>query len=202
VFIGTGNVVQFLNDSTGNRRFWAVYIPKDWKSKCQKNLWTEFDAYYSEQVWAEAVVLEATGERTDMETPKLIRATQEESEASNEDSPLKAPILEFLDAKLPEDWDDIKDGTPVWPLQRRRVFWEDHSEFTGKLVEREYVNATEILLEAFPEKFRSAVDVSRRDTREVAAVVNALPEWERRKQAIRHGCYHVAKVLQRMHKKQ
>lgn len=200
VFIGTGNVVQFLNDSTGNRRFWPVYIPKDWKEKRKKNLWKDFDAYYSEQVWAEAVALEATGERTDMDTPELIRASQEESEASNEDSPLKAPILEFLSRKIPEDWNDIRDGEPVWPLQRRRIFWEDHTEYEGKLVDREYVNASEILLEAFPEKFHSEIDISRRDTREVAAIVNALPNWERKKQTMRYGCYQVAKVLQKTHK--
>ena len=58
VFFGTTNATDFLQDTTGNRRFWPIDTGEVRK---KKSVWRELDAE-ADQIWAEAVVRWRAGE--------------------------------------------------------------------------------------------------------------------------------------------
>jgi predicted P-loop ATPase len=78
IFIGTTNDNDFLDDSTGNRRFWIVSVDGD---KSIKEVWKDLTESEVSQLWSEALSLYRKGENV-MYLPKEIaeqaQATQKE----------------------------------------------------------------------------------------------------------------------------
>ena len=58
VFFGTTNTGDYLQDKTGNRRFWPVDVGL---RPLVKSVWNDLDNEL-DQMWAEAMVLWRTGE--------------------------------------------------------------------------------------------------------------------------------------------
>lgn len=159
IFVGTTNESQFLRDATGNRRFWVVDLP----NKPQRSLWDDLTPDTVRQIWGEAVSLYKAGEELYL-SAELEEAAQKVQETYEEENPRAGMVLDYLERKLPADWDD-KD------LYARRQ-WLD-SEAEGS-VQRTAVCTLEIWAEALggsPDK------LDRYGIKEIRDIMAKLPEW-------------------------
>lgn len=110
VFFGTTNTSDFLQDTTGNRRFWPIDVGEQRRTKSVwRDLYAEID-----QIWAEAVMRWQCGE------PLYLSGAIEEDakikqEEHREASSREGVVREFLERKVPDDWNK-------WPLDKRRMF--------------------------------------------------------------------------------
>lgn len=110
VFFGTTNNFDFLQDQTGNRRFWPVSLTPE---KATKNVFTDLTDEVIGQLWAEAKHYYDQRERLTlpadvMEMAKNIQA------AHMEEDPRVGWILEYLESPIDEDFMDE-------PEERTRV---------------------------------------------------------------------------------
>lgn len=139
VFFGTVNDRDFLDDLTGNRRFWPVDVDVH---PVTKHVWTDLTDEEVAQVWAEAKMRWQIGERlylTDAEEREAIKRQEDHRESS----PMEGPISDFIERKVPEDWDS-------WPIDRRRDFWAGLCATQNiQLVERTKICAMEIWMELY-----------------------------------------------------
>ena len=100
VFFATTNNNEFLNDKTGNRRYWPVHVGKN---LIRKDMWDENIQEEIDQVWAEAMIYYLNNE-------KLILDSDVEEEAKNvqafcsEVSAKEGVIIEYLERSLPKNW--------------------------------------------------------------------------------------------------
>lgn len=165
IFVATVNPDTFLNDDSGNRRWWVV--------KChatKMSLGASMDDLRAErdQIWAEAKMLWATGESL-----RLNREEEEMASQAQEDARIKDPwqglVEEFVSRKVPEDW-------RTRPLDQRRIFWgsDFQSPDPGTLTERREICAVEVWCEAFGKdrgQFKQA------DARRINACLARMEGW-------------------------
>lgn len=140
VFFGTTNTSDYLQDRTGNRRFWPVdvgVVPHT------KTVWSDLPEEI-DQLWAEAVVRWRAGEPLFLKG-ELEDAAKQKQEEHREASTREGIIMDFLDKQVPEDWQS-------WPLDRRRMFWGGAVQGEVKLVDRDRVCALEVWCEALDGK--------------------------------------------------
>lgn len=167
VFFGTTNRYDYLTDRTGGRRFWPVDVGVQ---EHPKNVWEHLDAEI-DQLWAEAVFRWQMGETIYLSGPMWEEA-QKQQEAHREVNAWEGMILDFLEKPVPPDWKN-------WDLQKRQIFWNGNSDannaYNGPLVERDRVCALEIWCELF-NGFQK--ELKQTTTREINAIIKALPEWE------------------------
>lgn len=160
VFFGSTNNLEFLKDPTGNRRFWPILCGQQRTTKdVFKHLAKEVD-----QMWAEAVVLYNAGEKLylEKEVEKMALAQQEKHSEKDERMGL---ILEYLDRKLPEDWDELN-------LYERRAWLDDPSK-VGTIL-RDIVCTAEVWCECLG---KQKEDMTRYNTREVNDLLRSLRLW-------------------------
>ena len=172
VFFGTTNTSDYLQDRTGNRRFWPVDTGMQPPTK---SVWTDLPEEV-DQLWAEAVVRWQTGEPLFLKG-ELEEAAKAKQEEHREVSTREGIVLGFLDKQVPEDWQS-------WPLDRRRMFWSGAVQGDIKLVDRDRVCALEVWCEALDGKQK---DIRYSDTTEINSIIEASDEWEKRKSALRFG---------------
>lgn len=182
VFFGTTNTSDFLQDRTGNRRFWPVDVGLQ---RPTKRVWTDLPQEV-DQLWAEAMVRWQAGEALylagDVEQQAVAR-----QEAHREVSGREGLILDFLSRQVPEDW-------AKWTLDKRRSYWASDVHGEVSLVDRDRVCALEIWCELFG---GAPKDLSRVDANEINGVVRAAPGWSNTSKPMRCGCYGVQKGYQR-----
>lgn len=102
VMFGTTNSLRFLQDPTGNRRFWPLLL--------QKMMVPELVAKERDQLWAEASNLESQGESIRMD-PSLYASAGNMQKAHSIDDPLK----DALEAVL-GDHTGIIASNDIWEL--------------------------------------------------------------------------------------
>ena len=172
VFFGTTNSDDYLQDRTGNRRFWPVDVGKQ---PAKKSVWRDLDGEI-DQLWAEAVARWKAGEPLYLsgEIEAAAKAAQEDHREINAREGL---ILEFLDRPVPEGWSK-------WPLDRRRVFWNGTVSGGIRLVPRDRVCALEIWCELFEGQKK---DMRYSDTQEINSIIALAPGWKRQKSALKFG---------------
>lgn len=177
VFFGTCNQMDFLQDTTGNRRFWPVDVGE---IPHTKNVWQDLTDEVIDQIWAEAKVRWQMGEATYL-TGAVEEAAKEKQELHREASPKEGLIQEFISRQVPDDWSR-------WPLDRRRDFWANNAQGSYNLVPRDRICAIEIWCELF---FGNQKDIKPADTREINAVIANIREWKRAEKPLRCGPYNV-----------
>lgn len=162
IFFGTTNTADFLQDTTGNRRFWPIDTGE---TRHAKNVWRDLDAEI-DQLWAEAVVRWQAGEPI-----FLSGAIEEDAKAKQEEhreaSSREGIVREFLGREVPEDW--VK-----WSLDKRRMFWAGGVQGDIKTVPRDRVCALEVWCEALGGNLK---EMKQTDTREINAIIAATPGW-------------------------
>lgn len=176
VFYGTCNQSDFLQDTTGNRRFWPVdvgVVPPT------KNLLELDDAMVS-QIWAEAKLYWQLGEATYL-TGEMELMAIERQEKHREVSVREGLIEDFVNSKVPEDWQK-------WPIDRRRDFWAQSAHGDMVLVDRDRICAVEIYCELFNGSIK---DMNNLNTREINAVIRRMDGWKQYDKALRFGPYKV-----------
>ncbi len=159
-FWGTTNKRDFLTDPSGNRRFMPIDVVK---SNVIKNVVEDLPEEVN-QIWAEAVQLWRDKEPLYLseEAEQIARLAQKDHSETDERSGL---IEAYLDAVLPEDWDD-KD------IFERRILLENQPK-KGK--QRDVVCMAEIWCECLG---KSKEDMSRYNTREINDILKGLEGWE------------------------
>ena len=175
VFFGTCNVMDFLQDTTGNRRFWPVDVCRQARKAAPWDLTDEQIG----QIWAEAYVRWRMGEALYL-TGEIEKAAQKRQEMHREAGVSEGLIQDFVNRMVPKDW-------ATWPIERRRDFWAGavHGEIE-ELVPRTTVCVAEVWCEALGGQLR---DFHKNDAREINAVLDRLPEWERTDGPRLHGPY-------------
>ena len=101
IFIGTTNDLEFLNDSTGARRFWVVDADTD----AVKHVWTDLTKYERDQIWAEALVrYRSKTENINQLSYEVMKEAVIQQESHAVESTMLGLIEEFLKIKVPKDW--------------------------------------------------------------------------------------------------
>lgn len=180
VFFGTTNTSDFLQDTTGNRRFWPIDTHEQ---RATKNVWRDLDAEI-DQLWAEAFVRWQAGEPLYL-SGAIEDAARAKQEEHRETSSREGIVREFLARELPEDWNK-------WPLERRRTYWSGGAQGDIKLVPRSSVCALEIWCEAFGGNIK---EIKNADTREINNIVAATPGWSKADNAKYTGPYGTQRVF-------
>lgn len=181
VFFGTCNEMEFLQDPTGNRRFWPVDVAE---IKPKKSVFDDLTREVIDQIWAEAKVRWQTGEVLYL-TGKLEAEAKVKQEEHREVSSREGLILDFVDKQVPADW-------AKWPIERRRDFWagQHHTQEGHKveLVDRDRVCAAEVWCELFNSNIR---DMKTPDTREINGILSRMTGWKRQNGPKRFGPYNL-----------
>ena len=165
VFFGTCNQMDFLQDTTGNRRFWPVDVGR---RATLKNVWQDLTDDVIGQIWAEAKVRWQMGEQLYL-LGDLEEAAKEHQEQHRDSSPWEGMIHEFMDRKVPDDW-------MKWDLDRRRDFWSSNVKGGYKLVERDRISAIEVWCELF---LKQKSDLKAQERKEINACIGSVKGWKR-----------------------
>lgn len=173
VFFGTTNSAEYLQDRTGNRRFWPVDVGL---APARLSVWKDLPGNI-DQLWAEAVVRWRMGEPLYL-TGDLAEAAQQHQEAHRESGTREGLVLDWLQRPVPRDW-------AKWDLNRRRAFWGGGIAGDGlELVPRDRVCALEVwceLLDGQPGAMKYA------DAREINDILASVDGWEKTPGSIRFG---------------
>ena len=136
-----------------------------------------------DQLWAEAVVLYTQGENLWMDTPELEAMLQGTLANREVQDDLEGELLEYLDTKLPDNWDDL---TP----ESRRDFIQGDLPVDPDTCNRrrDVVCITEIKVEllGLDRRKKGGNDY---DSRRVANLMNNLPGWKKSSRLVRVPIY-------------
>lgn len=175
VFFGTSNDTEFLKDTTGNRRFWPIDVGVH---PAQKSIWQELPKEV-DQIWAEAYVYYMLGEPLYL-SKEVEKLAQEQQEAHREQSGKEGLVRDFLEKKVPKNWDQMS-------LSSRRMFLNGQMQGSaGELVERDKVCAVEVWVECFGGNLHY---LKRQDSVEINNILKNLQGWKRNKSMRRYGPY-------------
>jgi len=161
VFFGTTNKKDFLTDPSGNRRFMPVDVIK---SNIKKDVFSDLDSEV-DQIWAEAYYLFQKKESLFLSKEAETIARNEQINHSEMDE-RKGIIEQYLDRKLPNDW-DLKD------IFERKEFLMD--PLSGGDHTKDAVCMAEIWCECLGKDKDS---MNRYNTREINDIMKSMEGWE------------------------
>ena len=169
IFCGTTNEALFLKGDNGNRRFWVIAVDPTLR---KYSAWQDAIDRDRDQLWAEAMHYYQQGEKLYLDDRLEAQAKQRQAEYNDDhDDPLADMLLNFLDTKLPADWE-------TYDLNRRRAWWRDPDPLNADGTEtRTRVSAVEFICE------RMGRDMADKEfkylARKVSNLIKALPNWEK-----------------------
>lgn len=173
VFFGTCNTYEFLNDLTGNRRFWPVDVGKH---PPVKSVWSDLQQEV-DQIWAEAVVRWLAEEPLYFDKPEMEQLARAEQDRHREANVKEGVIREFLNKKIPDNYYEL-------PLSTRRTFWGGGMQTDSLLIQRNKVCALEVWCECFGGDVKN---MRRADAMEINQILANLDGWERNSSMRRFG---------------
>lgn len=163
VFFGTTNSVDFLHDSTGNRRFMPIDVRPDFVKKSVPAELTDSEV---DQIWAEAYQLYLAGEKLYLSAVEERFAEAEQHKHSEIDERMGL-VEEYLNKKYPVSWPDMD-------INQRRVWLDDPLASKG-VESKNAVCIAEIWCECLG---KSKDDMTRYNTRDVNDIMRSIPGWE------------------------
>ena len=172
VFFGTTNTKDFLQDTTGNRRFWPVGTGEE---PTTKNVWRDLPDEV-DQIWAEAIVYWRMGETLYL-IGDIEAAAKEKQEEHRETSSYEGITIDFIEKEVPEDWE-------TWKLDHRRMFWAGGSLDGSKLIPRDRICAAEVWCEALGGLPK---DLNKTVAREINNCIDRLDGWQKAKTVLKFG---------------
>ncbi|MGE1061821.1 virulence-associated E family protein [Megasphaera paucivorans] len=158
VFAATTNDYIFLKDRTGGRRFWPLFVQGSDRDIGEIDI---------DQIWAE--VYEAYRQNDSLLLPADVAKTAAElQEAHTEGSEKAGLIQDYLDKKLPENWDSLD-------LYDRKAYLEDYDERApDAVVVRKRVCILEIWCEAMN---GSRPQLTNAVARELNSIMQGMRGW-------------------------
>lgn len=164
IFIGTTNEEDFLKDPTGNRRFWPVKVGV---VKTKRSVW-DITEKFVDQLWGEAVTLYQAGEPLILSPAVDAIATEMQAEHTEQNAHM-GPLLEYLDKKLPSDWQKMD-------LNEKRLFLEG-DELSGlKGVE---VRQSVTVLDIWGEYFNgNPLNLDKLKSKDIRDMMRQAKGWE------------------------
>lgn len=183
VFFGTTNTAEYLQDTTGNRRFWPVDTSIHPPTKSVfKQLSNERD-----QLWAEAYVRWQASEPLylDGEIEQYSRARQEEH---MDISPLEGSIQAFLEKEIPLDWD----SPDKWTVDRRRIYWQGNATVKEPTMRRKHICIAEIWAEML---LKAPGDITKKQSHEIGSMLRHIG-WKPTNKVCKIGPYGVQKIFE------
>lgn len=188
VFFGTTNTSDFLQDTTGNRRFLPVDVGVE---PHPKTVWKDLTDEVIDQVWAEAKTRWQSGEALYL-TGEVEAEAKLKQEEHREVSVREGIIQAFVEKQVPADWSR-------WTIDRRRDYWSGATHTPEgealELVDRDRITAVEVWCELFNGNVK---DMKRTDTREINAVLERLDGWRRSETVLKVGPYNVQRGFVRV----
>lgn len=182
IMIGTTNAEDgFLRDLTGGRRFWPVRV----RTGSRKKVWDISDDEVK-QIWAEVQTMYKT-ENLFLEGEVSKMAEEAQMDALEADD-LQGVIEEYLNKKLPDNWEKRNLYERQNYYCARNSFESDEPE--GKN-ERTTVCIRAILCECLGHDLAFK---DRRKSYEIAAIMARIPGWKKEEKAKKCGIYGAQKV--------
>lgn len=179
IFIGTTNESTFLEDDTGNRRFWVVDTDAERRTK---TVWGANGLTNAEvhQIWAEALELYRAGENIMELTEETATVAQEEQEKHTSDDPRLGIIEQYLSVSIPADWESKTKF-------ERQQYYSSVEAFKGtpQGAERTKVCAIEIWTECLQQ---AEAKMLKSDTRQINSILEKLG-WVKNDKLMRFGPY-------------
>ena len=172
VFFGTSNPKDFLQDTTGNRRFWPVDTGEQ---PAIKKVWEDLPLEV-DQVWAEAVFYWQMGEALYL-SGDVESDAEEKQEEHREVSPYEGITLDFLNREVPIDWE-------TWKLDRRLMFWSGGAQGEIKTAPRSRICSAEVWCEALRGLPK---DLNKSIARDINSVIERTPGWIRSDKVLKYG---------------
>lgn len=172
VFFGTTNDVSFLKDKTGNRRFWPITVNADKR----QDSWSSLTDADIDQLWAEAKHRYENKQKLFLPS-KLEAEMKEVQESHTEESPWFGIIQDYLDTKLPSNWEelDISERKNYLAGDMDTIIEDDDSADTSDLVERDRVCAVEVWVECLGNEVKKFPAM---DRREINEILRRMPGWK------------------------
>jgi len=175
IVASTNAETGFLRDTTGNRRFWPIKVGHGTKKPWEL---TQDDV---DQVWAEAKSYFKAGEPLYLTRDIEELAAEVQADAMELDD-RQGLVEEFLDRKLPEDWESRD-------LTERRLYMQ--SKDAGA-VQRQAVCTMEILCELFG---REPGRVDKKESYIIAGMLKRIRGWKRQEDRISISLYGQQRVF-------
>lgn len=175
VFFGTSNRSDYLRDPTGGRRFWPVDVGIQ---QPVKSVFTHLDDEV-DQLWAEAVMNWRLGEVLFL-TGELAEEAKRQQESHAEQDPRESLIRDFIDRKVPVDWQKKDIGT-------RKLYWSgEFGRNETDVEDRDRICAAEIWVECLGGDIRF---MRRADTMAINDILEQIEGWKKQKNPFRFGPY-------------
>jgi putative DNA primase/helicase len=175
VFFGTSNRSDYLKDPTGGRRFWPIDCGLQ---QPIKGVFVHLDSEV-DQLWAEAVMYWRLGESVIL-TGELDAEAKRQQEGHAEQDPRESLIREFVERRVPIDWQK-KD------ISTRKLYWSGEFEKIETETEvRDRICAAEIWVECFGGEIRN---MKRYETMGINDILEQIDGWEKHKSTTRYGPY-------------
>lgn len=185
IFIATTNEPDFLQDVTGNRRFWVINtIGRKGSVK-----WYEYlDSDTVAQIWGEAKQRYAEGEPLFLDD-RLELIAKDVQNAHLEQDEKAGLVRKYLDTALPDNWGDMD-------ISERRQYLQDNEAIAkaGKH-QRTRVSVIEVWAECYG--FDPA-RIERKDRQPIVKILRGFNDWVYSDKAIKLRIYGTVKVYSRL----